>query len=92
VVRIQDEFGQAWWVAKGDPVWDAVKALQRLYYTWIVLPRAFIRQGGIISSYHLTRGAGWLDHMWQSRYNSSGERKRAMRLVECLRELALGAS
>lgn len=101
MIRIEDEFGVAWWVAKSDPAFDAVKTIQKVYYSWIVLPRGLIRQGGTITSFHTSPGritkrvgggttrlpnAGWLDNMHNARYNED-ERKRAIRLVECLKEL-----
>lgn len=87
MISIEDEHGQTWWVAKGDPIWDAVQRLRKGYYTWIVLPRIVIR-GDTLPGYPTLWWRRWF-RWWAlpSRWAGVEQHKRAIRLVECLWEL-----
>jgi hypothetical protein len=55
-VRTEDQHGHPWLVLNGDPAYKAVKALERLNYSYIVLPSRLLSgltnvvEGGIIGS------------------------------------------
>lgn len=83
--QIEDEFGQVWYVGKGDPAHKAVQMLHTRHYTWLVLPYEYIiglnmiptRKEMIRTALRIARQMG---------YNSQGGR-RHIRLAECLKIL-----
>lgn len=86
--KIEDELGQPWFVGKDDPVHADVQKLHSRYYTWIVLPRAFI-QDGWLAGPNPPLPEDWKDALRQAHqlgYNTEGG-KRHLRLAECLKVL-----
>lgn len=85
--QIEDEFGQVWYVGKGDPCHKLVQTLHTRYYTWVVLLRDLIT-GAIpsASKFELELIKRCLRSARQIGYNSQGGR-RHIRLAECLRIL-----
>lgn len=85
--QVEDEFGQVWYVGKGDPAHESVQQLHTRHYTWIVLPRSFIQAGDAVFLGSFFQG--WKEALRKARqigYNSQGGR-RHIRLAECLKVL-----
>jgi len=83
LTKIEDETGQTWWVAKGDPAHESVQKLHTRYYTWIVLPRQLIRSGILAAIWDWPKALRQARHL---EYNVD-RGKRHLRLAECLKAL-----